>query len=60
MGGRCGDLRCWVVLALLELVAGWVWCREKVRQLRLALVGELLLGPVFGILCKCAGLAALY
>ena len=49
MGGRYGDLRCWVVLALLELVAGRVWCREKVRQLRLTLVGELLLGPVFGV-----------
>ena len=24
MGQHCGDLRCWVVLALLEMAPGWV------------------------------------
>ena len=49
MGQPYGDLRCWVVLALLEMVPGWVcWCREEVHQSRLTLVGQLLLGPVFG------------
>ena len=49
VGRRCWGLRCWVVLALLEMVAGRVCpCREEVGQSRLTLAGRLLLGSVFG------------
>ena len=41
MGQRCWGLRCWVGLALLEMVAGWVCqCQEQWGQSRLALAGN--------------------